>query len=258
VRGYAAQTAGDEGAAREAYSQLPDDPAALNNLAVLTGDETLLQRALELDGGQPEALYNLGRAPNPSRLLAEFAEGEPVLAVPSVERLGGALAGTYLGALAGAFTNPWVALTEVDGVAMPDWAWTVLVVVLLAWAALSVLVMFVPRPRLARNAPRTLLYHLLALLLPGTGLADEFWGVFLMVPWAIFGVDFLLNYLPGGPDATMALRTDSIALIVIYVINLVAFLVELASYRRRMTALKQNDPQTARDYGMRVPAPELG
>ena len=54
------------------------------------------------------------------------------------------------------------------------------------------------------------------------------------------------------------LKKLGIALIVIYVINLVAFLVELASYRRRMTALKQNDPQTARDYGMRVPAPELG
>ena len=143
-----------------------------------------------------------------------------------------------------------------EGVTLAPWLWTVLVVLFLAWAAVSIVFLLVPRPRLARNAPRTLLYHLLALLLPGTGLADEFWGVFLMVPWAIFGVDFLLHYVPGGPDPTMTLRTDSIALIVIHALNLVAFFVEFGSYRRRMVALKHDDPQTAREYGMRVPAPE--
>lgn len=258
VRGYAAQTVGDVAAAEQAYRQLPDDPAALNNLAVLTGDEALFRQALELDPDNAVAQYNLGSGPNPARLQDEFAEGEPLLVAPDASLLGGALAGTYLSAWQSAFTNPWAALTTLEGVTVAPWLWTVLVVLFLLWAAVSILYLVVPRPRLARNAPRTFLYHLLAILLPGTGLADEFWGVFLMVPWAIFGVDFLLNYIPGGPDPTMALRTDGIALIVIYVLNLVAFFVEFGSYRRRMVALKQNDPQTAREFGLRVPAPELG
>lgn len=256
VRGYAAQSAGDEAAAEQAYSQLPENPAALNNLGVLTGDDEYFQRALMLEAGYEPALYNLGSGPNPYPLLAEHAADEPLVVAPDTELLASAQAGGYLDAWADAFTNPWAALTAMEGVTLAPWLWTVLVVLFLAWAAVSIVFLLVPRPRLARNAPRTLLYHLLALLLPGTGLADEFWGVFLMVPWAIFGVDFLLHYVPGGPDPTMTLRTDSIALIVIYALNLVAFFVEFGSYRRRMVALKHDDPQTAREYGLRVPAPE--
>lgn len=258
VRGFAAQSVDNASEAEAAYRQLADDPAALNNLAVLLRDESLLERALALAPDDEVVLFNLGRAPNPSPLLSVYAEDEPMLVAPDAARVGNALAGSYLDALAGAFTNPWSALTTVEGVTWAAWVWTIVVVIFLLWAGLSIVFLLLPRPRLARNAPRTPLYHLLALLLPGTGLADEFWGVFLMVPWAIFGVDFLLNYLPAGPDPTMALRTDGIALIVIYVLNTVAFFVEFASYRRRMASLKENDPQTAREYGMRVPTPEFG
>lgn len=256
VRGYAAQTVGNRQAAEDAYRQLGDHPAALNNLAILTDDPSALDRALALAPSDPTLLYNLGSGPNPAPLMAEYAAGEPLLVAPGANQLATAAAGTYLDAWRAAFTNPWAALTGMSGVALPAWLWTVIVVLFLAWAAVSILFLVVPRPRLARNAPRTLLYHLLALLLPGTGLADEFWGVFLMVPWAIFGVDFILHYVPGGPDPTMAWSTDAIALVVIYVLNLVAFVVEFGSYRRRMVALKQNDPQTAREYGLRVPAPD--
>ena len=63
-----------------------------------------------------------------------------------------------------------------------------------------------------------------------------------MVPWAIFGVDFILHYVPGGPDPTMAWSTDAIALVVISaeprrLRRRVRFV------RRRMVALKQNDPR---------------
>ncbi len=258
VSGYAAQASGNEAAAEAAYRQLPDDAAALNNLGVLLGDSAYFNRALALEPGYGPALYNLGSGPNPVRWQAEFAAGEPLVVAPDAAALGTARAGTYLGAWRAAFTNPWAALTGLAGVSLAPWLWTVLVVLFLAWAAVSILLLVIPRPRLARNAPRTFLYHLLAILLPGTGLADEFWGVFLMVPWAIFGVDFLLNYLPGGPDPTMSLRTDGIALIVIYAVNLVAFFVEFGSYRRRMVALKQNDPQAAREFGLRVPAQDIG
>src|SRR5690606_34230725 len=72
------------------------------------------------------------------------------------------------------------------------WLWTVAVVAFLAWVAWTVLSLFFPRPQAARTAPRTFLYHVLALLLPGSGLADELWGVLLLVPWSIFGIDLLL------------------------------------------------------------------
>lgn len=258
VRGYAAQTAGDRAEAERAYSHLPEDAAALNNLAVLTGNDALLSRALELAPNHEVVLYNLGRGENPSGLLGAYVPDQQLLIAPDPTRLGGALAGTYLNAWASAFTNPWAALVDVPGITLPAWLWAVIVALFLLWALVSVLWLVTPRPRLARNAPRTFLYHLLALLLPGTGLADELWGLVLMVPWAIFGVDLLLHYLPGGPDPVIALQTDVIALVVIYALNLVAFFVELASYRRRMADLKRNDPQTAREYGMRVPTPEFG
>ena len=74
----------------------------------------------------------------------------------------------------------------------------------------------------------------------------------LSVPWAIFGVARLLHSLPLGLAPAMGLMTDAIALVVIYVVNAVAFFVELGSYQRRMQALKREDPETARAYGMRV------
>ncbi len=223
VRGYALQSSGDAATAEAAYLELPDNAAAQNNLGVLKDDPSLYQRALELKPRASSAAFNLGEESNPSTLLAKYQPDEPAVVVPDQRQLRSAVAGSYLATLGAAFTNPWSALTEVPGVAMAHWLWLVLIVLFLLWAVLSILSLFWWQPRLARNAPRTLFYHLLALLLPGTGMADEFWGVFLSVPWAIFGVDLILHYLPSAPDPVIALRTDIIALAVIYVLNLVAF-----------------------------------
>lgn len=252
VRGYALQSSGNETAAAAAYREIPDNAAALNNLGVIEQDPALYQLALELQPRLASASFNLGEESNPSILLELYQPDEPVVVAPTRGQLRVAVAGSYLAAWGDAFTNPWAALTEMAGVDIAQWLWFVLVVLFLLWAALSILSLFWWQPRLARNAPRTFLYHLLALLLPGTGAADEFWGVFLSVPWAIFGVDLLLHYLPGGPGPVIALRTDIIALILIYVLNVAAFVVEFSSYRRRMEALKRDDPATAGDYGMRT------
>lgn len=246
VRAYAAQSVGDGAAAERAYASLDDDAAALNNLGVLLGDPAYFRRALELNAEQSAALANLDADVD--------AEGEGRLVVPDPERIRSARAGTYLAAVGAAFKNPWAALMETESLSLPTWALALLAILFLLLAAYAVIMLFVPRPRLARNAPRTLLYHLLSVLLPGTGLADEFFGVLLMVPWAIFGVDYLLHHLQSLPPPTMSLTVDVVALIIIYAVNLVAFFVEFASYRRRMQALRRNDPVTAREYGMRVPA----
>ncbi len=252
VRGYAEQTSGASDPAALAYRSAPDMAASVNNLGVLLGDEALFRRALDLEAGLPAAAFNLGQASNPSRLMATFEPDAKALVVPDETRLRSAVAGSFQAALAGVFTNPWAALTGVAGVSLAHWIWLVIVVAFLLLTLYNVVQLVLPRPRVARNAPRTPLYHLLAILLPGTGQADELWGVLLSVPWAIFGVDLLLHYLPLGVGPVMGLMTDVIALIVIYVVNLVAFFVEFTSYRRRMRALRANDPETAREYGMRA------
>lgn len=254
VRGYAEQTAGLTDPAAEAYRTAPNDADAVNNLGVLTNDPALYQRALDLKPGLPAANFNLGQGSNPSRLMAAFAPDDKALVVPDETRLRSAVTGTFLEALANVFTNPWAALTGVAGVGVAQWVWLVIVVAFLIVVLFNLIQLVLPRPRLARNAPRTPLYHVLAVLLPGTGQADEFWGLLLAVPWAIFGVDLLLHYVPMGVGPAISYMTDLIALGVIYLINLVTFFVELASYNRRMQALKVNDPQTAREYGMRVGA----
>jgi hypothetical protein len=251
VLGFAEQSSGADDPAAVAYRAAGDDADAVNNLGALLGDQALYQRALELKPGLGAASFNMGRAANPSRLMATFAPDAPALVVPDETRLRSAVAGTFQTALAGMFTNPWASLTGLAGVTLPQWAWLIVVIAFLLLALFNVVMLLLPRPREARNAPRTPLYHLLAILLPGTGQADELWGVLLSVPWAVFGVDLLLHFLTVGPDPAMSLMTDTVALTVIYVVNLVAYFVELASYRRRMRALKQNDPETARAYGMR-------
>lgn len=247
---YAAQTAGDEATAASLYAELERDADALNNLGVLRGDPELFRSALEVDSRHPEALFNLGQGGNPSRLMLAYRPDEPLLASPDYQRLARAFGSTPWAALGAAFTNPFAALVDVRPIET-RWLWTAVVVLFLAWVAWTVISLLFPRPQAARNAPRTFLYHLLALLLPGSGLADELWGVVLLVPWAIFGTDLLrhLTYFIGDP--AMPFTTDVIALIAIYVVNTVAFVVEFVSYRRRMRDLRVEHPELAAAYGLR-------
>ena len=247
---YAAQTSGDAETANALYRELPGDPDAMNNLGVLRGDPELFRLALELDPGHPEATFNLGAGPNPSRLMAAYRPDEPLLTPPDARRLTRALRGSPWAALGAAFTNPFAALVDASPIAT-RWLWTVAVVAFLAWVAWTVLSLFFPRPQAARNAPRTFLYHVLALLLPGSGLADELWGVLLLVPWSIFGIDLLLHLTGLGAGPALAYDTDVIALVAIYGVNTVAFVVEYASYRRRMRDLRLEHPELAAAYGLR-------
>lgn len=247
---FAAQSAGDDETATALYRELLNDADAMNNLGVLRGDPELFRLALDIEPRHPEASFNLGEAANPSRLMQSFQPDAPLLAAPDQGRLTRAFGGSPWAALGAAFTNPFTALDDLRPFET-RWLWTAVVVLFLAWVAWTVLSLFFPRPQAARNAPRTFVYHLLALLLPGSGLADELWGVLLLVPWAIFGTDLLrhLGYLPGAP--ALAYDTDLIALVAIYVVNTVAFAVEFSSYRRRMRDLATEHPELAAAYGLR-------
>lgn len=250
VRGFAEQSSGADDPAAVAYRAAGDDADAVNNLGALLGDQALYQRALELKPGLGAASFNMGRAENPSRLMAAFAPDAPALVVPDETRLRSAVAGTFQTALVGMFTNPWAGLTGLAGVTLPQWAWLIVVIAFLLLALFNVVMLLLPRPREARNAPRTPCTTSSPSSSRAPGRPTSC-GVLLSVPWAVFGVDLLLHFLTAGPDPAMSVMTDLVALTVIYVVNLVAYFVELASYRRRMQALKQNDPETARAYGMR-------
>jgi hypothetical protein len=252
IRGYAAHTAGERRTAQEEYLAAGDYPPAINNLAALLDDDVLYRRALELAPGMPEASFNLGRSTDPSVFHAAYLADRPLLAVPGAGDFRTAVAGSWQRAIGSTFENPWRTLRGLPFFGLPALLWQVLLALFLLWALITVVWLLVPRPAIARNAPRTAAYHLLALLIPGSGLADEAWGILLMVPWALLGVDALAQWLGWSRSLGLPLETELWALAAIYLVNLIAFIVEYASYRRRMRELRRRQPETVDAYGMRA------
>ncbi len=246
IRGYAAQLAGNTEEATRFYQQAGNFGPALNNLAAITRDEATFRLA----GNLPEAKANLGEEVTLSAW--QSIAPKPLLVTPALSDLRAAAAGGWLDALRSVFVNPWTGLQNARPANIAPWFWTLLQTLFLLFALVAVLWLFVPRPRLAANAPRNILYHLFSLLIPGSGLADEMWGIVLIVPWAVVGLDVLSDLLGWGLDIGINLNTGYIILAAIYLINLVAFIVEYNSYLRRMKGLRQSNPDLAREYGMRV------
>lgn len=153
-------------------------------------------------------------------------------------------------AIVGVFRNPWTGLLNLRPGGMNDIVWTVIVVLFLSAVVITLIWLFIPRLRWVGNAPRNNIYHLLAALVPGSGLADEMWGLLLIIPWALFGLDALIDVMGWGFGLGLSLFWDVIIVAVIYVINLVAVIVEYLSYRNRMTVLKRDNPELAQEFGL--------
>lgn len=254
VQGYAAQVRGDEALAGERYDAAGAYAPALNNLGVLSGDEAFYRRAIELSR-LPEARYNLGESVDADGFAfqREYRPDDALLAVPSVQDVRVALSGDWGGAVADIFLNPWLGLREARPAGIDANLWTLFVVVFLILLAVTVVWLFIPRLRWVRNAPRTWLYHLLALLVPGSGLADEMWGLLLLIPWALVGLDVLDHLYGWAVGIGLSWWTDLIVLGVIYFVNTVAVAVEFWSYRRRMAAIKRENPELALEFGLTRP-----
>ena len=233
IRGYAAQVAGERDVAARHYEAAGDYPAALNNLGALLGDESFYQRAVGLQD-LPEARYNLGRQTRGFVFHERYRPAQPVLAVPHDGDFQQAMAGDWEASVARAFANPWRTFAGAEPWGLPSWAFQVLLVLFLAVAVLTALLLLWFRPRKSRRARRTSAYHLLALLVPGSGEADEAWGLLLIVPWALLSGHLLSRYLGWNYDLGFAPVTAWIVLGVIYVVNTVAFGVEFLAYRRRL------------------------
>ena len=135
-------------------------------------------------------------------------------------------------------------------VAVPAWAWWTILLAWTAWTLAVAASLFVPRARVARDAPRTPAYHVLAALVPGSGHADELWGLLLLAPTALVGADAWSTWRTGSGPLGLGLAGDVALLAALVALNLVGFSIELASYRRRMWLLRERKPELARSYGL--------
>jgi hypothetical protein len=232
IHGYAAHVAQEREEARRRYLAAGDYAPALNNLGALEGDELRFQRALALQRGMPEARYNLGRISGGFPFEQRYLPGQPVLALPKPGDFHLASAGSWDAALARVYTNPWNALRDAAPWGLPSWLWQALLILFFAVAAVTVVWLFIPRPRRARRARRTPLYHLLAFLIPGSGLADEAWGFLLLIPWALVSLHLASLQLGWEVDLGLGHTVALVVMGVLYLVNTAAFIVEYLGYRR--------------------------
>jgi outer membrane biosynthesis protein TonB len=188
-----------------------------------------------------------------ARLRAAVDAGVPT---PSPASIRAAAAGTWTDAVGNAFIAPWTLLDDhLVLLGLPAWTWPAQLVVFWLVFLWHVVALFVPRPRYAREAPRTLPYHVLALLAPGTGQADELYGILLLLPWAIFGIDAVVQLVGGASPMGIPFRSGVTVLVALYVVNAAAWAIEFASVRKRLARLRVTQPELARAFGLAPAAP---
>lgn len=191
---------------------------------------------------------------NPASLAAvtAFREGRSNQ-VPSPATLRAAVADHWGAAIGAAFRAPWSLLNDQQTpLGLPRWSWPAQLLLFWLVTLWHLVWLPIPRPRTALHAPRPLGYQLLALLIPGSGQADELYGILLIIPWAIFSIDALLQLLSFSSPLGIPVRAAGVVLGVLYALNTLAWLIEFGAVQRRMQQFKQTDPALAREYGLTV------
>lgn len=242
IRAYAAQVAGGEAEAQTLLESAGNYAPALNNLGVLSGNTELVARALALQPGLAAARYNTatGNSERTAALpfQARYLLGRPALATPAARDFQAATSGSWQTALARAFTSPQLSFQSAPPFSLNPWLWRAAQLLFLLIVLIHVVFLFVPRPRSAADAPRPWFYELLALLVPGSGLADEAWGIFLLVPWAVFGLGTLAHPFSWPVDLGLSPIGLYLGLGSLYLLNTAAVIVEFLSHRSRRRALE--------------------
>ena len=212
-------------------------------------------RAYRADrAGQPELAREALVAQDDASLdivRSALAQGDPV-PTPSPVTLRAAAAGTWYGFVGAAFWQPQLLLDDhLVLLGLPAWSWPAQLLLFWLVALWHLAWLVLPRPRYAADAPRPLLYELLALLVPGSGQADELYGVLLIVPWALFGIDALTQLLGGASPLGIPIGAGLVVLSVLYAVNLLAWAIEFASVRKRLARLRATQPELARSFGLK-------
>ncbi|MFU8889123.1 MAG: hypothetical protein ACNA8N_11030 [Trueperaceae bacterium] len=231
-------------AAAAVWSSAAGDPASLAWVNAYrtdrAGHDELVRAAL----GSLEA-------PLLDPVFAALEAGDPV-PTPSPVTLRAAAAGTWYGFVADAFVQPQLLLDDhLVLLGLPAWSWPAQLLLFWLVALWHLAWLLIPRPRYAAHAPRPLLYELLAILVPGSGQADELYGVLLLVPWALFGIDTVTQLLGGQSALGIPFDAGLVVLGVLYFVNLIAWAIEFASVRKRLAQLRADRPDLARAFGLK-------
>jgi len=169
---------------------------------------------------------------------------------PSPTTLRAAVADRWSAAIAIAFRAPWSLLDDHQRpLGLPTWSWPAQLLLFWGVAAWHLLWLPIPRPRYAVDAPRPLGYQLLALLIPGSGQADELYGILMLIPWAIFGIDGLLQMSGFASPLGIPMEAAGAVLAVLYALNTIAWAIEFGSVSRRQRELVARNPELAHEYG---------
>jgi len=230
-------------AAAAVWSSADGDPASLAWVKTYRTDRAGHDELVR------EALGSLD-VPLLDPVVTALAQGDPV-PTPSPVTLRAAAAGTWHGFVADAFVQPQLLLDDhLVLLGLPAWSWPAQLLLFWLVALWHLAWLLIPRPRYAAHAPRPLLYELLAFLVPGSGQADELYGVLLLVPWALFGIDTVTQLLGGQSALGIPFDAGLVVLGVLYVVNLIAWAIEYVSVRKRMTHLRATHPDLARAFGL--------
>lgn len=266
LTGLGAQLDGDAGRALESYRAAPTIAGAINNAAAILkvrgdapGAESEWSRAANLDPTSVAAKVNLEQSVTGYRAAFHeaYRRGTPMLELPSPRQLTqlkfGGLEEEFLRMVA----NPWTYLLTLP-LGLSEWMMTVIATLMLTLLAVTVLWLVIPRVRSAVTAPRSFFYHLGALLIPGSGLADEVWGIILLLPAALIAALLGLHFFASSRleslfeatpllgvgkasawyDIGLNLQTLVIALAAIYVVNFLGWLLETIAVARRRARAK--------------------
>ena len=244
LRGVAVQLDGDQNRALELYQQAPDVAGAVNNQGVMLevrGDQRaasdLYRQALTINPNLVAAAYNLQLSPSSfEATFQSIYHSGPRLAFPTeVERLR-AVSPDLAEETNRFLRNPWMYL-----MALPT-GWNVYVQALwVTWllgsTLLTVLLFMVPRPRSARQEIRPWPFRVVTVLMPGSGLIDEVWGLLLLIPFVVFclilgfnhwGYRFPYLYQDINLNLMFAL------LIGVYAVNVLGLVFEEFAFYRRI------------------------
>ena len=266
LTGLGAQLDGDAGRALESYRAAPLNAGAINNAAAILkargdgpGAEGEWSRAANLDPAGVAAKVNLAQSVTNYRAAFHdaYRRGTPMLELPGpaqlIELKFGGLEQEFLRMIA----SPWAYLIALP-LGLPEWLMTVIATMTLLLLAVTLLWLVIPRLRSAATAPRSLLYHLGALLIPGSGLADEVWGIVLLLPTALIAALLSLHFFAptrleslfqatpilGVGQASawynigLNLQSLVVALVAIYVVNFIGWLLETIAVARRHARAK--------------------
>ena len=261
LRGLGLQLDNNLDKASEAYRAAGSIAGAANNLGVIlalrgdkAGSQNQFQSAAGL--GSSVANQNLGSSIEGYRAAfhAAHRKGQPMLEVPSAKELLELRYGTLEQEFRRLVADPWAYWMQIP-ISVAVWLQPLLGALVIAILLLSLLWLVVPRVSTAKNAPRSILYHLGAILIPGTGLADEVWGILLLPPAvALIALLVVSSYqlplaesilqgssllgvakLPPLLDLQTSGQYIILGLVAIYAVNLLAWLLETLALARRKT-----------------------